>query len=1119
MAVLNQLPSEYGIFPSTFSIQRTSQHMYGRPSFSSQPQSSSTFWKRRQKHLRPVPSGMHAAPLPPVKDPIVPKARKSITAVRAYPNFGISRSVRFLDSVESHTSGTPSVSEPTFLTHPIPFSPVNSSSVPVLTPIPVRHLTSDLFEDVFADAPSTEDVSPQIHTRPSPKCHSRDVDIDNILVFGNRYEDAEEWDNRNHKELGLDHTSLDNLLKPGLSASFLPPVLDCTTKGESECAQLCIASDHSDKQFRAVIPTEVLCQAGKEGMALGTSLMDTPHMGPEFVPESMTLNKMPVVHSDSVATSSLPKKSSQNISHTGVIKTEDAYPSQIKTKNLQPTSSNFSFDLAAGPVEKEASSDEVRTPRRAITAPTLSCIESNGGTSSQFVAKQIASLDASSISCGRIGQFEVDKPLSAVLVERIRKVHWSEETSCRRSYISSEIELNESSIPERTYLNNHVVNSESLSVEHHNDFHRKADDTEREPGSGRICNSIETDSKLEGCRKNNGNTPRFSPIGTGKKRWQFGKDPSSMRGSSQSMHSVIDRLSLRFESLTSFTNSNTDTGVTSVVKQALYGRASLGDVLEAIEACPIKLVGTVESTVHRYLSSMHGIGSSMALLLDELPEGYDVPLMSGLDSEKNRLRRHRDLLVHLYLSAPSTVRRAFFANSDARLHILQFFIKHPEPKKGPELLVWKWRASAFAKLLIAALEDRTSETTEMLSTNVGSLNSMAKHFCSVPEVCNFLVRLCVADAPGVSGDIGNDRFRVGAANGPGILLLDKERVPDMLIQTFVSACETDLQREEGALWLIRITGATNTLFEVCRRVMLLPRFSRGNCTYGAKYIVMVNCVMGLLGLWGVSKGIGRLLDVALDVCLSQAGDILCDAGQSDSARVSVVNRSLPLITVLNQITELLGILHDGKTDCSAAVKRAVENADIGPIVRCVIARGNELLDVVESGSSLSVKVAIIELMAVLLKGEESEAVEWFISKNVPIKLLSIVEQHPNCCVLHAAVVSCVELGAASDVEHKFVYGWVGALTRSSDWKWVWNDREKMQWSVLSRIVGALGKFWDEKLETDGVTRGFGERLRSMQKWAAEEIKACGGPKPEGPKVCILSNAASLAARINDVEAV
>lgn len=1059
-----------------------------------------------------MPPGMHSAPLQPASrtEPANSNPNESMFSLNNTRN------------IHSSVCCVKRVSKPVLKTcvditsipgtvFPIPFTSTSVSDTSVLVPAPIHRCVPDLFEDIYADAPLTQSHTTKVYTTSVSRISSEPDQLDyyESASLELRYEDAIEEGPESRPNVTVNRSFYPISQRPTTSSSISlevpnPPSF-CSTETRQQqnepCSESKLQVDHrSDGNTDETSGKEVEVQR-----VFGSSLTNTKE-----IENNSNKNASDLVES-----------------------------SQPLSCELVP---DFEF-------VSSASLEEVRTPRRAATTPRL-YHEIVDEKSVDKEAKRVVSLgnhghifdacaqnehkrfsyysnDTSSLPCTSAASIQNSLgPKQGFLkndghlktLTRFRRV--KQGLGDLQSFGSAGALKRQSGMFESRSGN--IPNDRGQGV--------KGVDGDGRQGCFEHITGSKNEYRNEGLTQesticNNQSTPRFRFARFSKKIRGLTNFQPSGSASLRPGTIGLGRLSIQLNSLiSSDAGEGGKAGV--VVKQALSGRASLENVLDVIESCPGKLPDSTSWVLQKYLSSTGCIDDTLSLILDDDPVGYDTPLSSRLDSIGDRLKKHRDQVIQLYLSASPNVRRAFFSSTNVRSQMLQFFTESNELNDGDTdvngVPMWVWRAGKLAQLLIATLSDRVLDVVEMLSANRGCLKGMATTFCSVPEVSSFLIKLCVADALVLRGSGVNDgSLLVGEANASGIILLEKENVSDALVSAYVAACDAIESDKRSSKWSAQAAGAADSIFEMCRRVMLLPRYSESNCVYSSTFIVEVNCALGLLGLWGASKRVGIMFDKSLEICLSLTDGKSCSAEENTHSMFHSVVKSVPLITVMNHVTELLMTVHRGRQDTSAAVKRAIESADIGPIVRCVVSRGDKLLKVIEEESTcLSAKAGVVRLLAGLLQSGDTDVHGWFVSRKVARGLVEILRRYPQCCVLHAGVTSCLQVSVEPAVrEKRLVRAWAKAMTRAEQWKALLEGCEKARRSTLATMVEILSEAWDDDLEEDLGMGTFGEGVRLVQKWSSEPTVPCGGLKPEGPKLSILANAESLAARIHDVDAI
>lgn len=449
----------------------------------------------------------------------------------------------------------------------------------------------------------------------------------------------------------------------------------------------------------------------------------------------------------------------------------------------------------------------------------------------------------------------------------------------------------------------------------------------------------------------------------------------------------------------------------------------------------------------------------------------------------------------------------------------------------------------------------------------------------------------------------------GAANPSGILALSNDGVCSALVQTFVNGCETLMKlsckyegdpskslsstpfhqlfsptqnqetdpdcctcitssslsnptspsssssslsslEQSSAPWA-RISFATRTLAEVCIRSVLVPQFSRANCSFAPRATRTLNNALSSLSLFTETTHVRALLHAAFPK--DEPLQLCMHAGHCAWA-------------VLSCIVSVMRVVRTATHPCAPAALRRVlcpTNSSSVHLEKEVIAalpRINCVLRMQSHQRFARSKLAACELVAALATSPNKETKNTLADADIANSLMHAATEitaeaeasrKGNCngsglTPLQVAVVECARVCATgligkddndegyfkadSDEQEEndlaadvgIVASWARAVAR------LMQQNEHEVGMVVVQVIGAVRPVWPRVrrrcggLLSDGDVDAMDRAVCLAMDLEQTHVGLgpCGGPKPEGmPKMCLLASAKSLASRLDDVDAV
>lgn len=449
----------------------------------------------------------------------------------------------------------------------------------------------------------------------------------------------------------------------------------------------------------------------------------------------------------------------------------------------------------------------------------------------------------------------------------------------------------------------------------------------------------------------------------------------------------------------------------------------------------------------------------------------------------------------------------------------------------------------------------------------------------------------------------------GAANPSGILALAKDGVCSALVQTFVNGCETLMQlsckyegdpskslsstpfhqffsptqnqdtdpdyctcitssflststfpssqspsfsslEQSSAPWA-RVSFASRTLAEVCIRSVLVPQFSRANCSFAPRATRTLNNALSALSLFTETAHVRALLHAAFPK--DEPLQICMQAGHCAWAVLSCIVSVIRVVRTATHPSAPAALRRVLRTTSSSSVHLEKEVISALPRINCVLR--------MQSHQRFArAKLAACELVAALTMSPNKVTKYALADADIADSLMyaatettseAEASRKGNCngsglTPVQVAVVECAracatglagendgdEVDFKTDSNEKMendlvadvgmVASWARAVAR------LVQQNEHEVGMVVVHVAGAVRPVWPKvrsrcggllsERDADAMDKAVRFAMDLEQRHVG--LGPCGGPKPvEVPKMCLLASAKSLASRLDDVDAV
>lgn len=573
------------------------------------------------------------------------------------------------------------------------------------------------------------------------------------------------------------------------------------------------------------------------------------------------------------------------------------------------------------------------------------------------------------------------------------------------------------------------------------------------------------------------------------------------------------------------TSSNTD--IEKYVLRAITGKYLLSDVLDVLLQLRGKATDDVKDTVFKYLSTSTVIDSAVKILCGGFKSSEKHVLISDVN------HHHRNFLLHVYVNAPVAVRNALLCHPRAKIALFKSLSRDPcyEMKLFDRVLI----AAGQAMLITALLNDNPSDVAYLLTGRKGLLKKIVQNHVHIPEVGEFVVQLCAANP---LTDDKSDDPRYGAPNAHGIIALVREGIPDLLVELFTESCNEithGFGDNSSNLGWLRQTMSARCLFELSRRAITVPQFNKTNCSFGGRQIRSLNTALEELNLCQSTDRVMGIFHAALEAL---------GEGMGLAVTGSAAERNNPLIVVLQGMTAALSLIQNAAQSRMTVIRRTVGAVSTAAMEAVLLDKGERLFRMLLPRLSNDItgrtRLAVVNAFRRLINSGREETRLRLCQLDVPALLLQTITDYPGACVLRNTVFGCLADSLESEKIETGVLRiqqrWLQALDAPNGWLLKIEDLVTIlkrdgvdelstmsQNDVLTSAYLHVGFILVEAVErapNGTVSKVLKEHLvRDLLSLQKELHIPCGGPKPQCHAVSVLADAESLAARLDDVNAV
>lgn len=574
------------------------------------------------------------------------------------------------------------------------------------------------------------------------------------------------------------------------------------------------------------------------------------------------------------------------------------------------------------------------------------------------------------------------------------------------------------------------------------------------------------------------------------------------------------------------------------LKRTLSEKPRLEEVLDKVIRLPDRPKEEISHILYKFLSTAGAVEKGMGLVLlnDDWDED-EVPWLN-FQTESAAYVPYRELLVHIYVNGPKRLKKAIVNHSKVRMQMLSFLGDEKQRREQRDTRIHSYKVNCVAKILNSLLEENRVELTDYIAARKGCLQAIARNNIHVPEVVEFVSQLCAANA---LSDTSNEGNRYGAPNAAGIVLLEKEGICNLLVQTFVESSSPEISIvSEELRWHTQVM-TVRCLLELSKRCVSIPPFSKANCSYSNKFIKSVNRALQSINSF---ENLGRV------EFLLEAGFAAVDGTGRDSSREIVALRNNAAVCALSFVAELLEMVHDAANSKSVVTQRTVGGVNVSGLEELILSHASKLKEFIQSSGNTVVmgrlKIAIVKTFCSLLSSRLEETRSRVCQSSLPALLLEQLSEHKLSSTLHRYIVDCIKVSMEGDCSHGLHKAWFVAMqsdgglmeelvefVRLKDGEICEGDERRCEeWNSYRSTVVEIG-FIVSNLSQNLTRSEFRGMFTSEEGYKTftnviepglrkvEEGRqgACGGPKPDANVVSVLANAESLAARLDDVNAV
>ena len=585
--------------------------------------------------------------------------------------------------------------------------------------------------------------------------------------------------------------------------------------------------------------------------------------------------------------------------------------------------------------------------------------------------------------------------------------------------------------------------------------------------------------------------------------------------------------SINVESNNFVAPTSSDADIEKYVLRAIVRKYSLSDVLDVLLQLGGKAADNVKNAVIKYLTTPAVIDSVIKLLCGGFRSSEKHVYISGVN------HHHRNFLLHVYINGPVAMRNALLCHPRAKMTLFKSLSCDPyfEMNLFDRVLM----AAGQATLLIALLNDNPSDVASLLAGRKGLLKKIVQNHVHIPEVGEFIVQLCAANP--LTTDKSDDP-RYGAPNAHGIIALVREGIPDLLVDLFTESCNEIMHGfgdNSSSLGWLRQTMSAKCLFELSRRAITVPQFNKTNCSFGGRQTRNLNAALEDLNLFRSTDRITGIFHAALEAL---------GEGMGLAVTGSAAERNNPLVIVLQGMTAALALIQNAAQSRQIVTRRTVGAVNTAAMETVLLDKGERLARMLLPRLSNDItgrtRLEVVNTFRRLSNSGREKTNLRLCQLDVPALLLQTVIDYPGACVLRNAVFGCLTDSLESDQTETraptIQSRWLQALNVPNGWLLKIEDLvtilqkdgvDKLsmmdQQDVLTSAYLHVGFALVEAVERDPngtVSKLLKENLvRDLADLQKELNIPCGGPKPQGHAISVLADAESLAARLDDVNAV
>ncbi|CAN8064830.1 unnamed protein product [Agarophyton chilense] len=573
------------------------------------------------------------------------------------------------------------------------------------------------------------------------------------------------------------------------------------------------------------------------------------------------------------------------------------------------------------------------------------------------------------------------------------------------------------------------------------------------------------------------------------------------------------------------------------LRRALSGKRSLDEVLECMMRVYSRPPDNFFQLLYKYFSCGKTIESSMKWITEELrvlqEDISDGQLSKGCEAYIILSRIYREILLQIFTSGPSTVKKAFLHNKKVRSSLIRFFRKDI-PQGRLELKSWAKTSVAVFRILSSLMSEHASDVVLFLSSKDGLLSSLISKYICFPEVVSFVSKLCAADALSESSDCF---LRYGPPNADGILLLAKENIVDTLAHAFIDSCNSRSGNSSDLTLEIQ-RNSLQCLKEISFKAVTMPKFGKTNCSMNPKQIKMLNTALETIPLYSATNH----LQAGIEYSLKR----LFESSDANKTHSNVFESNYPLSRILSLSSDLLEAVLVASESKKFAVRRTIGMVSTKNLEWVLLSKLDDLCGLLDRKGATRIlsttRLFIIQLLKCLFASNQNNIWDHLYKKKVPELLLTVIDENEFPTMIHKAVIECFESSLRRKDAVLLHKQWIENLGKHHGWT---NEMHRIAENQKSRGIDAqhcrsqiqctyvqitttlmdiANSEYNMNLDSFFATHGvnlpcMGKLEIEIARIRDEHSKPCGGPKPDAKTVSVLACAEYLAARLDDVNAV